>query len=213
MSPLSVLKQEFSSRATTDHPCVAFILIDMADASSWGDPDEDDDGGDFETRLAALDQGREYALRSLLTSLNERLYCGAPFDPSVRVGDGHGTFSVAAPQAEMEWQALNSLVRVAGWRALGREGILLAPPDSRTAPQVDTEESLPALRPPGYAHGTLHGGSCDLSLKACIGPDCALVAELVEAFKVYDGLQATQQSGAPLDPAAGEAASDARAHA
>ena len=180
----------------------------MADASSWGDPDEDNDGGDFETRLAALDQGREDALRSLLTSLNDRLYCGAPFDPSVRVGDGHGTFSVAAPQAEMEWHALNSLVRVAGRRALERDGILLAPPDSRAAPRVDTVKYLPALRPPGD-EDAMHGGSCDSSLEACVGPDCALAAELVEAFKVYDGLQATQKSCAPLEPAAGGAASDA----
>lgn len=159
------------------------------DDASW---DGGDGGGDtdFETSLAALDREREESLRVLMRALSSRLYGDAPPDLSARVGDAHGTFAVAPPEAELEWRLLNGYLRVVGQRALEHDGIRFsteaATPGSGGEPSgkvATAEPTTGSSRPSAGAPPT----------SAC--PDCALFAQLNACFKAYDDNDAGHAAG------------------
>lgn len=145
---------------------------------STSDSFDADDCG-FEAQLASLDREREAQLAALMKALDDRLYFGAPPDDKFRVGDGRGTFSRAAPQAELEWRPLNRFVRAVGIEALEKRGGEEATPKPHEPTALDAVVSSPGDSAGSSLSQIPHSYQC---------PDCAILKDLDAGFKFLDAL-------------------------
>ena len=147
--------------------------------TSWGGDNDDDDGTgsgehDFETQLRALDSEREERLAEVLRKLDDRLYRGAEPDPTARIGNGHGTFSIAPPHAELEWRPLNCFVR----------RIPVGHPALQSQCQCISEEIHGSN--PGLVDNSTASASSAAPTHGIARQDSDLKEDIIQCFKVYD---------------------------